>query len=116
MPKALMHRRALVATLAACSLVLDAAASSALAADAARVTIDNFAFVPAQIVVASGSRVTWLNHDDIPHTVTSRDEPRVLRSAPLDTDDSYAVTFEQPGTYHYFCAMHPHMQGTVVVR
>ena len=82
----------------------------------AQVMIDNFSFSPAEITVARGTRVTWTNRDDIPHTVTSRDEPHAMKSPALDTDDSYAVTLDTPGAYHYFCALHPHMQGTVVVR
>ena len=90
-------------------------ARGAWAAEDAQVTIDNFTFSPARLSVPAGSRVTWLNRDDIPHTVTSRDEPRVLRSPPLDTGDSYAFTFERAGVYQYFCALHPHMQGAVIV-
>ncbi len=87
----------------------------AVAADAV-VTIDNFAFVPAEIVVAPGDRVVWTNRDDIPHTVMDATQPAATRSAPLDTGDSYARTFDRPGIYRYFCSLHPHMQGTVVVR
>ncbi len=87
------------------------------AADAtAEVTIDNFTFTPAEITVAAGSRVTWVNRDDIPHTVTSADDPRLIKSPPLDTGDTFAFTFATPGTYRYFCSLHAHMQGTVVVR
>jgi plastocyanin len=82
----------------------------------AQVMIDNFSFSPAELTVARGTRVTWTNRDDIPHTVTSRAEPRVLKSPALDTEDSFAVTLDTPGAYHYFCMLHPHMQGTVIVR
>jgi plastocyanin len=82
----------------------------------AQVMIDNFSFSPAELTVAKGTRVTWTNRDDIPHTVTSRDDPRVLKSPALDTEDSFAVTLDTPGAYHYFCMLHPHMQGTVIVR
>ncbi len=81
----------------------------------ARITIDNFTFAPAELAVAKGTRVTWTNHDDIPHTVVSRDDPRRMKSPPLDTDDSFAFTFDQPGRFVYFCSLHPHMQGAVTV-
>ncbi|MBV1795876.1 cupredoxin family copper-binding protein [Siccirubricoccus sp. G192] len=82
----------------------------------AAVTIDNFTFAPPVITVAAGTRVVWTNRDDIPHTVVGTGDPRSLRSPPLDTDDRFAFTFAAPGTYRYFCSLHPHMQGTVVVR
>ena len=91
------------------------AASHAFAKDT-KVAIDNFTFAPAEIVVTTGSRVTWTNNDDIPHTVTDADNPRTIKSPPLDSGESYTRVFEKPGTYHYFCSLHPHMQGTVVVR
>ena len=94
----------------------DAAGDPGQGTAEAQVTVDNFTFVPAVLTVAAGTRVTWTNRDDIPHTVTSSDQPRVLRSPPLDTGESYGVTFDRPGTYTYFCSLHPHMQGTVIVR
>ncbi len=111
-----MTRRDVLAALSGGVYAVSSTARGARAAEAAQVTIDNFTFSPARLSVAAGARVTWINRDDIPHTVTSRDEPRVLRSPPLDTGDAYAVTLEKPGEYHYFCALHPHMQGTVIVR
>ena len=92
-----------------------AAAEAAVAGEAA-VSIDNFTFSPAAITVAAGTRVVWTNRDDIPHTVVGADDPRALRSPALDTDDRFAFAFAAPGTYRYFCSLHPHMQGTVVVR
>ena len=86
------------------------------AAETASVTIDNFSFTPAVLTVAPGTRVVWTNRDDIPHTVVSDAQPPVFRSHALDTDDSFAVVFDQPGRWGYFCAMHAHMQGLVVVR
>ena len=77
------------------------------------VTIDNFTFSPNQIMVKSGETVTWTNKDDIPHTVTSTDN--VFRSKALDTDDKFSFTFTTPGTYKYFCSLHPRMTGTNVV-
>jgi plastocyanin len=87
---------------------------SARAAGAAA-GIDNFAFTPATLTVPAGTTVTWTNHDDIPHTVTSASPPKLFHSGPLDTGDNFAFTFDAPGRYTYFCALHPHMQGTVIV-
>ena len=91
------------------------AATSAMAADAT-VNIDNFSFTPAEITVSPGTKITWNNRDDIPHTVTDAATPRAFKSAALDTGDSFSQVFSAPGTYHYFCSLHPHMQGTVVVK
>ncbi len=82
----------------------------------ANVTIDNFTFSPPVLTVAPGTRVTWTNHDDIPHTVTSSENPAEMRSPVLDTDETYSLTFDRPGAYGFFCSLHPHMQGKVVVR
>lgn len=79
-------------------------------------SIDNFTFSPQVLTVPVGTRVTWTNHDDIPHTVTSRENPAAMRSPVLDTDDSFSLTFDTAGTYAFFCTLHPHMQETVVVR
>lgn len=80
------------------------------------VTIDNFVFKPAELTIKAGTTVTWTNRDDIPHTVTDAAHPPTFRSPALDTDDSTSVTFKTPGIYHYFCSLHPHMQGTVIVQ
>jgi len=79
----------------------------------AEVKIDNFSFGPATLTVAPGTTVTWVNHDDIPHTATSK--TGVFRSKALDTDDKFSFTFATPGTFAYFCALHPHMTGSIVV-
>src|SRR5271166_2002174 len=78
-------------------------------------TIDNFTFSPDELHVPAGTTVTWTNRDDIPHTVTDADNPRTIKSGPLDTGESYRRTFSLPGKYSYFCSLHPHMQGKVVV-
>ena len=88
-----------------------ALAKPALAEDM-QVKIDNFTFNPQQITVKAGTKVTWTNADDIPHTVTS---PPAFRSRALDTDDEFSFTFTTPGTYRYFCGLHPHMTGSIVV-
>lgn len=80
------------------------------------ISIDNFAFTPAQMTVKAGTTVTWTNHDDMPHTITDAAHPPVFRSQALDTEEHFSATFPTPGTYHYFCSLHPQMQGTVVVQ
>jgi amicyanin len=81
-------------------------------AEDATVKIGNFTFGPQELKVKSGTTVTWTNEDDIPHTVVS---PNNYRSKVLDTDATYSFTFTTPGTYKYFCSLHPHMTGTIVV-
>ncbi|MGB7687969.1 MAG: cupredoxin family copper-binding protein [Pseudolabrys sp.] len=87
------------------------AATPAPAEDVA-VKIGNFTFGPQELKVKAGTTVTWKNEDDIPHTVVS---PNNFRSKVLDTDGTYTFTFTTPGTYKYFCSLHPHMTGTIVV-
>jgi plastocyanin len=78
----------------------------------AEVTIDNFVFGPQKLTVKAGTMVTWTNRDDIPHTVAL---PGTFKSKVMDTDESYSFTFATPGNYAYFCSLHPHMTGTIVV-
>jgi amicyanin len=78
------------------------------------VTIDNFTFTAPELTVAVGTTVKWVNHDDIPHNVV--DKNKAYRSKALDTDDSYSFTFASAGTYDYFCGLHPHMQGKIIVK
>src|SRR5215813_1282949 len=85
-------------------------------APAAEVKIDNFSFGPAALTVAVGTTVTWTNRDDIPHTVVSTDDARTFKSKVLDTDEKFSFTFGKPGTYPYFCSIHPKMAGKVVVQ
>jgi plastocyanin len=77
------------------------------------VKIDNFAFAPQRVVVKSGTTVTWTNEDDIPHTIAS--STKLFKSNALDTKDKFTFTFTTPGAYEYFCSLHPHMTGTIVV-
>jgi amicyanin len=81
---------------------------------ATAVAIDNFTFAPQKLMVKAGTTVTWTNKDDIPHGIAATNNV-FSRSKALDTDDSYSFTFTTPGTYEYFCYIHPHMTGTVVV-
>jgi plastocyanin len=83
---------------------------------AQEIKIADFSFVPSTLTIPVGTAVTWLNDDDEPHTVTSSDDPRRFRSAALDTGDRFSFTFAEAGTYAYFCSVHPHMTGKIVVR
>lgn len=90
------------------------AALPAQAAETVEVHIDNFTFTPATITVSKGTTVTWVNHDDMVHSVVAGDAG--FRSQPLDTDQSFAHTFAQAGDFTYFCGLHPQMTGRVVVK
>ena len=79
-----------------------------------KIAIDNFSFTPAELVIAPGTKVTWTNHDDIPHTVTATDKS--FTSSALDTDEKFSHTFTNKGTYSYYCAIHPHMTARVIVK
>ena len=98
------------------SVILVAAVALAAVADAATpsVQIKEFKFVPAQLTVRPGTTVTWINGDEEPHTVTATD--RAYTSSGLDRRQTYSHRFTAPGTYTYFCALHPHMTATVVVK
>ena len=86
------------------------------AGETREIAIDNYSFSPGAITVPVGTTVTWVNHDETPHTVAAGDNPRSFRSEGLDTDDKFSFTFTKAGTYEYFCSIHPHMTGKVVVR
>jgi plastocyanin len=81
-----------------------------------QITIDNFRFSPRELTVTAGTKVTWVNNDDVPHTATSSAKPRSFDSKTLDTDDKFSHVFTTPGTYDYFCAVHPHMTGRIIVK
>ena len=78
------------------------------------VKIDNFTFGPPEQTVTVGTTITWTNRDDIPHTVVSTD--KLFKSKVLDTDETFSSTFSTPGTFPYFCSIHPKMTGKVVVQ
>jgi amicyanin len=115
-PKTLRGALVAAALGAACGpllapLVLPAWAQSK---PAAAVSIDNFTFSPPKLTVKAGTTITWTNKDDIPHGIGSSNNA-FARSKALDTDDAFSFTFTTPGTYQYFCYIHPHMVGTIVV-
>ena len=78
------------------------------------VKIDNFSFGPATLTAPVGTTITWINRDDIPHTVVSTDG--VFKSKVLDTDEKFSFTFSKSGTYPYFCSIHPKMTGKIIVQ
>ncbi|MBV9115067.1 MAG: cupredoxin family copper-binding protein [Hyphomicrobiales bacterium] len=88
-------------------------ASAVMAADMP-VSIDNFVFTPAEAQVSVGTTVVWTNNDDIPHTVVDADHK--YKSSALDTGDKFSHTFTEPGTFEYFCSLHPHMTGKIIVK
>ena len=81
----------------------------------ATVKIENFSYEPKELTVAVGTTVTWVNEDDVPHTATGEGESPAFDSKALDTDDKFSFTFSKAGTYPYYCKVHPHMKGTIVV-
>lgn len=78
------------------------------------VAIDNFTFTPTELTIPTGTQVTWINKDDVPHTVVSVDHK--FKSKALDTDEKFSFMFQTPGTYEYFCSVHPKMTGTITVK
>jgi plastocyanin len=105
------------------SSVLGAAVGSVLAAGVlfaraeatpGTVFIDNFIFNPKAVTVKAGTAVTWTNRDDIVHGIASSNNA-FKKSPAMDTDDTYSFTFTTPGTYQYFCYLHPQMVGSIVV-
>ncbi|UMZ13665.1 cupredoxin domain-containing protein [Pseudomonas sp. MPFS] len=95
-----------------CVLLLGCLATPAWAQET-RIDIREFMYSPHDVQVTVGTRVTWVNDDQIPHTVT--ETHKLFRSAALDTNDSFSYQFDTPGTYEYFCVLHPQMIGKIIV-
>jgi len=93
---------------------MSVAVAAAPPAAPTEVKIDNFTFAPATITVPAGTAVHWVNHDDIPHNVVSDDKS--FKSKVMDTNEDFTYTFSKPGTYSYFCSIHPKMTGKIVVQ
>lgn len=97
-----------------------AAPAEGEATDASAVDIDDFAYNPASITVAAGTEVTWTNQDPALHSVTAG-TPEAPEPDTFDMDgieeagQTVSHTFEEPGTYDYFCRYHDFMLGTVEV-
>jgi plastocyanin len=111
-PERRPRRHRVVLLVAAFLAAIPFLAGAARAGDAT-VVIDNFAFSPSTLTVKTGTTVTWRNSDDIPHTVAS--VKRAFKSKALETSDSFSFTFNEAGGYAYFCSLHPHMTGQIVV-
>jgi plastocyanin len=79
-----------------------------------RIEIKDFAFNPQTVTVKSGEKVTWINRDEEPHTIVSV-EKQFKKSTALDTDQEFTITAGAPGTYNYFCSVHPKMTGIIIV-
>ena len=90
------------------------AAKKTVTLAANEIGIDNFKFGPATLTVARGTKVTWINNDDVPHLIVNV-ENRFRQSPVLDSDQRFSVTLTKPGTYNYFCSLHPMMQGKIIV-
>jgi len=114
----MLKLRSLTIALGTLTLVLVIALRSAPATgqspQATDIKVDNFTFSPETLTVSVNSNVTWTNKDDVPHVIASTDG--LFRSKGLDTDDHYSFKFTKPGTYNYFCAIHPKMTGKIVVQ
>lgn len=110
MPLPPMRRRDLFAGAAFTLAVIPAARAAT-----ASIVIDDYAFQPTELRIAAGTAVTWENRDSSPHNVVSSATPRVFRSRTMGTGEGFSFTFAEPGTYRYFCSLHPHMQAVVVV-
>ena len=108
-------RRRPARALIACALLVVPAlvALAASPAQVVKVDIARFAYGPKDITVAPGTRIVWTNHDEAPHTVTSKD--KTFASKGMDTDDSFDHTFEREGDFEYLCTVHPFMTGVVHV-
>ena len=87
---------------------------SAVQAAEIQVQITDYAIVPQTVTIAPGDSVVWTNHDQSPHNISASDKK--FHSPPLDTDDQYSRVFHEPGTVAYFCVLHPHMVGTIIVK
>ncbi len=109
--------RAAVTAGALGALVGAVLAGGVLLADAqnqtSAIAIDNFTFNPQTVTVKAGTTITWTNKDDIPHAIAA--VGKQFKSKVMDTDNTYSFTFTTPGSYAYFCSLHPHMTGTIVV-
>ena len=79
------------------------------------IVIDNFSFSPKTFAVPAGGAVTWINHDNVPHVVTSTDD-QFKKSPVLKTGQRFSNTFATAGTYSYFCSIHPRMTAQIIVK
>ena len=83
-------------------------------AGAPQIAMKDFKFAPLTLTVKAGTAVTWVNKDNEPHTVVS--DTGAFRSNAIDTNETFVVTFDKPGTYRFLCTIHPKMMGTIAVK
>ena len=107
-------RRSLLRRMMVAGVVVLISAPALMAATDAKVSIDNFSFSPKPLAIPVGTTVTWINQDDIPHSVVVM--ALKIKSEPLDSSETFAHKFDQAGTYDYICGLHPFMHGQVVVK
>jgi plastocyanin len=112
--KMLTFQGAVLVTSALMMSTVAVMSKAAPAPASAAVHIGNFTFKSPALTVRPGTTVTWTNDDDIPHTVVSKDG--VFKSKVLDTGNQFSFTFAKPGQFGYFCSLHPHMTGTIIVK
>ena len=110
----LSRRQALAGVAALGAAIATLAAARAQGTKTAEIHIDNFAFTPAELTISAGTTVTWTNRDDIPHNIAEKGLS--FRSKVIDTDEQFTRTFDTPGEVLYFCALHPHMTGKIIVK
>src|SRR5580658_2747787 len=91
-------------------------ADTATTTPSVKVVIENFSYEPKTVTISAGTSVTWVNNDDVPHTATEKGDKPLFDSGALDTDDKFTFTFSKPGTYDYYCKVHPHMTGSIIVK
>ena len=111
----IVGQRAALLAMFVCAMIVMLVPLGALSAEDIKNTImiDNFTFSPAELNVAVGTTVTWVNRDDIPHSIVEKEKK--FRSKAFDTDGTYSFTFTSAGSFDYFCGLHPHMTGKIVV-
>lgn len=95
-------------------VLVGSTAGHALGARTAAVGIKEFKYAPAALEIRPGTTVTWTNRDEETHTITST--TGAFGSRGLGSDETFAQTFTRPGTYEYFCALHPRMRAIVIVK
>ena len=104
---------ALLLVLAICALAVTSRGFNAIG-NPNEIVIENFSFEPATLTIKAGTTVTWVNHDDEPHTATATDKR--FNSKTLDNGDRFSQEFNAPGVYNYYCALHPKMTGKIIVK
>ncbi|HZC38583.1 MAG TPA: cupredoxin family copper-binding protein [Sphingomicrobium sp.] len=114
MPRKIFAIAFMASTLAAGALATKAMSTAVAAAPSASVKIANFTFQAPVVAVKPGTTVTWVNADDIPHTVTANNG--AFKSKVLDSGDRFTFTFAKAGEYAYFCSLHPRMTGKIIVK